>query len=206
LKNVVILLNGEFPNHDFTISILNKSDYIICCDGAVNQLEDFGLNPSIIIGDMDSINDSLKNKYANKLIQIKEQTDTDLEKALNYCVNNKINEVNILGFSGKRDDQYLSNIFLGFEYSHKLNIEMYSNFGSFFFVNKKQIFESFKGQTVSIFSISKETTIKTNNLKYFLNEDSLPFLYSGISNESISNWFSLKVAGGSIMVYILHRN
>ena len=206
MNSVVILLNGEFPINEIPLSVLNKSDYIICCDGAINQLEEFGLIPDIIIGDLDSIKVSLKEKYKDKIIEIKRQTDTDLEKALKYCIENNIDDVKILGFAGKRDDQYLSNIFLGFEYSQKLIIEMYSDFGSFHFVKKEQTFESYKGQTISIFSNSKEAKIKTKNLKYHLNEEPLPSLYSGVSNESISSEFSLEVDGGSIIVYFLYRN
>ena len=168
MKNVVILLNGDFPSHEIPLSVLNKSDYIICCDGAVNQLEEFGISPDLIIGDLDSIKVSLKEKYKDKIIEKKRQTDTDLEKALKYCFENKIEDLKILGIAGKRDDQYLSNIFLGFEYSQSLNIEMYSNFGSFHFVKKEQTFESYKGQTISIFSNSEEARIKTKNLKLFI--------------------------------------
>ena len=206
MNNVVILLNGDYPSHGIPLFVLNKSDYIICCDGAVNQLEKFGLSPYLIIGDLDSIKVSLKEKYKDKIIGIKRQTDTDLEKALKYCIENNIDDVKILGIAGKRDDQYLSNIFLGFEYSQKINIEMYSDFGSFHFVKKEQTFESYKGQKISIFSKSEEAEIKTKNLKYHLNKESIPYLYSGVSNQSLSSRFSLEVTGDSVMIYLLYRN
>ena len=66
MKNVVILLNGDFPSHEIPLSVLNKSDYIICCDGAVNQLEEFGISPDLIIGDLDSINNDIKKKNTKK--------------------------------------------------------------------------------------------------------------------------------------------
>ena len=96
MNNVVILLNGEFPIHEIPLSVLNKSDFIICCDGAVNQLEEFGFNLDLIIGDLDSIKVSLKEKYKDKIIEKKRQTDTDFEKALKYCVENEIGKVKIL--------------------------------------------------------------------------------------------------------------
>ena len=201
----MILANGDFPTHKFSKNILNQSNYIICCDGAVNQLIVNGLSPDLIIGDMDSINDSFIEKYSEKIVQLKRQSDTDLEKALKYCVENNFKYVKVLGFSGKRDDLYLSNIFLCFTYSEKLNIEMYSNFGSFKFVNSKQSFDSFKGQIISLFSNSKEIKIKTNYLKYHLNEDSLVHLYSGVSNESLAGEFSVEVEGGVVMVYQLFK-
>ena len=203
---MVILLNGEFPSHELPLSILKKSQYIICCDGAVNQLESFGLNPDVIIGDMDSINDFLKQKYSTKLVHIKRKTDTDFEKSLKYCIENNIDSVKVLGFSGERDDQYLSNIFLSFEYSRNLKIEMYSGFGSFNFVNEKQTFESFIGQKISLFSNYKETKIKTENLKYNLNREPLSSMYSGISNESVFNQFTVETDGSIVIVYQLFKD
>ena len=40
-ENVILLANGEFPKHNNPINLLNNSDCIICCDGAVNSLINF---------------------------------------------------------------------------------------------------------------------------------------------------------------------
>ena len=204
-NNIVLLLNGEFPKHNYPLSLLKKSDFIICCDGSINKLEKFGLTCSLIIGDMDSIDNYLKNKYQQKLLIIERQTDTDLEKALKYCIENNLKKIDILGFSGNRDDHYISNIFTCFEYSSKINIKLHSDYGSFFFINQNQKFKSYKGQVISLFSISNNVQIKTKNLKYELNYDNLDYLYSGVSNESLSDEISINVKNGTIMGYFSNR-
>ncbi len=35
---VVILANGDFPNHKEPLLILDEASTIICCDGSVNNL------------------------------------------------------------------------------------------------------------------------------------------------------------------------
>ena len=48
--------------------------------------------------------------------------------------------------------------------------------------------------------------ITTNNLKYKLNNSSLPHLYSGVSNESLSNTISIETNKNTIMVFQKYRN
>jgi thiamine pyrophosphokinase len=205
LDNIVILVNGEFPTHSIPKSILLKSDNIFCCDGAINKLDEIGVMPKKIIGDMDSINVSLKIKYAEKIIQLDRQSDTDLEKTLKYCIENEYENIIILGFSGERDDHFLSNIFLCWEYSEQMNIKMYSNFGELSFVNGYKKYESFIGQQISIYSNNQNNKITTNGLKYHFNEESLSNMYSGSSNESINNTFSIETTDGSVMIYKLFK-
>jgi len=205
LDNVVILVNGEFPEHQIPLNILSQSKNLICCDGAVNKLDEIGLIPNKIIGDMDSINHTLKIKYAEKLIQFDRQTDTDLEKALKFCIDSNYKSVKIIGISGERDDHFLSNIFLCWNFSNQINIEMFSNFGEFNFIFGTKNFNSFKGQQISIFSQSKTNKITTSGLKYHLKNESLSYLYSGISNESIGDVFSIKVSNESLMIYKLFK-
>ena len=52
---VVILANGEFPNHKTPLDILSSAGTVICTDGSANYLESLNLKPHIIIGDLDSL-------------------------------------------------------------------------------------------------------------------------------------------------------
>jgi thiamine pyrophosphokinase len=201
LSNGIILANGVFPTHIIPLTILKNTTQLICCDGAINELDNNNVTPTIIIGDCDSINEKFKNKYKSQILQINRQTDSDLEKALKYCIKEKINEIIILGFEGYRDDHYLSNIFLCWEYSKYLKISMNSNYGKFSFVKNQTTFKSFKGQQISIFNKEPKIKITTNNLKYNLNNIGLTNLYTGVSNESLLNTFSIKTNDITLMVY-----
>ena len=39
---IVVLANGEFPKHDIPLHELDIAGSIICCDGAVESLIDYG--------------------------------------------------------------------------------------------------------------------------------------------------------------------
>ena len=88
MNNTVILANGNFPKHKKPLKILKEAETIICCDGAINKLDELNIIPNQIIGDMDSITKKLKDKYRDQLIEIQSQNENDLRKAINWLENN----------------------------------------------------------------------------------------------------------------------
>ena len=149
---VVILANGDFPTHKVSLLILQDAGTIICCDGAANHLVRSGMEPHYILGDMDSIDYDLKNKYRNRIIELPNQDKNDLRKVIEWVEGKGIRKAIILGATGKREDHSLANIFTLLQYPVSLEISMYSNYGIFSAVQGEKIFDSFIGQQISIFS------------------------------------------------------
>ena len=201
MNSVVILANGDFPKHPTPLRILKEATSIICCDGAVNYLNEYGLKPSQIIGDMDSISKELKIKYEGRLIQIEEQNENDLRKALKWAENNGAKKASILGATGKRDDHSLANIFTLLEFPSQLKMTIFTDHGKFSVVKGDQKFASFTGEQVSLFSADQTIEITTTYLKYNLNNKKLTTLYLGSLNESINDVFTISISHGKILVY-----
>jgi len=205
MDSIVILAKGDFPQHPTPLRILNEAHNIICCDGAVNNLVEYGLIPKHIIGDMDSITDELKIKYEEQLIQIFDQNENDLRKALSWAEKNGVKEAIILGATGKRDDHSLANISTLLEYPSQMQMTIITDSGKFSIVKNQHEFDSFSGEQVSIFSIDKSIEITSRHLKYNLINKQLTSLYSGTLNESTNKYFSVNISHGQILVYQLYR-
>jgi len=205
MDSVVILAKGDFPQHPIPLRILNETRTIICCDGAVKSLIEYGLRPSHIIGDMDSITDELKIKYEDQLIHIPDQNENDLRKAVRWAEKNGTKEAIILGATGKRDDHSLANIFTLLEFPSEMKMTINTDFGKFSIAKSEHEFDSFSGEQVSIFSIDNSIEITSTHLKYKLNSKKLNSLYSGSLNESTNEYFSLNISHGQIMVYQLYK-
>ena len=201
MNSVVILANGDFPKHPAPLRILKEATSIICCDGAVNYLNEYELIPSQIIGDMDSISKELKIKYEDSLIHIEEQNENDLRKALKWAENNGAKKASILGATGKRDDHSLANIFTLLEFPSQLKMTIFTDHGKISVVKGDQKFASFTGEQVSIFSVDQSIEITTTYLKYNLNNKKLTTLYLGSLNESINDVFTISISHGKILVY-----
>tara|TARA_Y100001970_G_C13980898_1_gene723085 strand:+ start:220 stop:840 length:621 start_codon:yes stop_codon:yes gene_type:complete len=197
----IVVANGEFPTHSIPLNILASANKIICCDGAINQLETIGLNADYIIGDMDSIEKKLKNKYSDKIIKDNDQSENDLRKALKWLRDKNIKKITIIGGTGKRDDHSLGNIFTLLQYPTNMKINMYTNFGYFSIIEKNCKIDSYKGQQISIFCIDPDIKITSINLKYKLNNISLSSLYKGTLNESMYKHFTLNLSHGKILLF-----
>ena len=198
---VVILANGDFPSRETPLLILEDAGTIVCCDGSVNKLVKNGMEPHCILGDMDSIDNSLKKKYKERVIELPEQDQNDLRKTIEWAENKGVKKIIILGATGKRDDHSLANIFTLLQYPTSLEITISSNHGIFSVVKGEQKIDSFKGQKISLFSTDPNIEVTSNNLKYNLNNEMLTNLYCGSLNESLGESFSLTLSHGKILVY-----
>jgi len=198
---VVILANGDFPSHPISLGKLQDANTIICCDGAVNHLVKNGMEPHYILGDLDSIDDNLKNKYSDRIIKLPGQDENDLRKAIQWAEYGGIKEAVILGATGKRDDHTLANIFTLLQYPAQLEMTIYTDHGIFSVAEKKKTFDSFTGQQISLFATDKSIEVTSKNLKYNMINNVLTSLYCGSLNESINDSFTLTLSHGEILVY-----
>ena len=100
---VILIGNGEAPTHPTTLKVIEDANTIICIDGGTDKLLDLGYKPNIILGDLDSL--ALDSEdYNCKVINLNDQSKNDLEKGLEWCLDNEIQKVSLVGFSGLRDD------------------------------------------------------------------------------------------------------
>lgn len=201
MSKTVILANGEFPTHEIPLQILNEADFIICCDGASQNLLNYGLKPNLIIGDLDSVSTEIKEQFADIIIHDSDQYTNDLTKAVNWCIEQKIKDITILGATGKREDHTIGNISLLSNYIDKIEVEMLTDFGKFTPITKSTTFKSYKGQQVSIFSLIPETIINSSGLKYPLEKYQLKAWWNGTLNEATDSEFSLNIENGKLIVF-----
>ena len=199
---VVIVGNGEFPAHQIPLNHLKNAGTIICADGGADQLISYNLTPNAIIGDMDSTK-LRKDDFKGAWISSPNQNRTDLQKTLDWCIANNLNDVTVLGTMGKREDHSLGNLHALAEFSSKIDITFVSNFAVIYSFKGKKIFSSLKGQQISIVAIENVKSISTVGLKYELNNEPFPPACNGISNEAESEEFTIETAE-PIWLFINH--
>lgn len=199
---IVILANGTFPTHPVPLVRLHDADMIICCDGAAEKLVANGLEPGIIIGDLDSVSPELKERYGNILVHDTDQDTNDLTKAVNWCVSVGIREVTILGATGIREDHTLGNISLLADYSTRIDAVILTDTGSFRVYDRSVTIDSHPGQQVSLFSIDPSLKATSSGLKYPLDNLTLHSWWRGTLNEAIANTFSLDFNSGKVIVFL----
>lgn len=207
-NTVVILANGAFPTHPTSVQVLKDSDFLICCDGAIDQLQkNSNQSPDLIVGDLDSISIESKIKFSEKIIQITDQNINDLVKSFDIAMSKKPQKIIFLGTSGGREDHMLANFSYFFDFAKQCDIEVYTDHGKFISLtdsktNSKKI-SSFTGQQVSFFTESPNVILSCKNLKWPLNRKSFDHLWQGSLNESISEELEVHVSQGVCLVFLV---
>jgi thiamine pyrophosphokinase len=201
--DVVVVANGLFPQKKELIDIIRSAPLLVCCDGASSTLMLHGIKPHYIVGDLDSISPTIKNEWSDLIIHIPDQDSNDLTKAVEFAVKKSCKNMIILGAGGLREDHALANISLLHYYLPKLeHVTMISDFGVFTPIVTTTAFKAWKGQQVSIFSMSYDCVISTKGLKYEIQSRKLSSWWKGTLNEAEDDTFTIELeTDGRIIVY-----
>ncbi|WP_298650853.1 thiamine diphosphokinase [uncultured Proteiniphilum sp.] len=199
----VIIANGRFPRHPIPLSYIEEAEYIVCCDGAVNDFIAWGGMPDAIVGDCDSISEENKVRFAGILHPDSDQEINDLTKSVRFCVENGRNEIVIVGGTGKREDHTIGNISLLAEYEKVAKVVMVTDWGIFTPIHSSTEFKSYKGEQVSIFAIDPKA-LTTYNLLYPVHGRVLTNWWQGSLNESLGDLFRIEPTG-RVIVFQVYR-
>ena len=200
----VILANGDFPASPHSLHILQEAERIVCCDGAAQALLAYGIAPTVVIGDLDSLHDNVKDRLCGRIIQVNEQDTNDLNKAFRYCVSQGWLDITILGATGKREDHTLGNISLLADFAKQAPaIRMVTDYGCFLPMLTSGTIICTPGQQVSIFALDPDTPIVSHGLKYPLNGLAPSRWWEATLNEALGDSFTLEFPKGKSLLLFL---
>ena len=207
---IVIFCDGAYNYHHKTITpniVIGDMDSINIDDRSIFIEADISYDLSLVFAknlnsvidksNLDLIYDNIKSGKIS-FIYSDNQSTSDLTKAMLFCEQIGIKDVDIIGINGKREDHFLGNFSLMFQYAEVFNINAISKWGIFTSIRKRTSFKSYENQKVSIFSLSGKVTAE--GLKYEL-PDRLNYLHQGTLNESLGHEFSVNPYDEVALVY-----
>ena len=111
-KHALIIGSGEdVPNEHPPIS---NNTIIICADGGGKYAFEWGLTPSVVLGDMDSIPANIHEYWQAKgipfLMYPVEKDKTDVELGIDYALELGASHISLVGVWGGRVDHSLGNL------------------------------------------------------------------------------------------------
>ncbi|MHB1685825.1 MAG: thiamine diphosphokinase [Ignavibacteriaceae bacterium] len=204
MKKSIILANGKAPRKS-VINYLQKIGYtaLVCADGGANTAKQIGIAPDFIIGDFDSALPSTLKFYEDKakIIRIKDQNSTDVEKCLNFLIKNKYEEVVLTGVTGDRLDHTFCNLGIVLKFFKKIKLNIIAENSYLKAYSGKLELKTIPGEIISIYGFDSKTKIISDGLKYPLKNISLPFgKKESTSNVAVSKKINLNIKGGIIFV------
>ena len=205
MKQTLIVTGGSININWFQNWLKEKNfDYIIAVDKGLEALDLLKIGPNYIIGDFDSINKTVLDKYKYNIITLNKEKDfTDTHMALKLAIKLKSNEITIIGGTGTRIDHTLANI-------HILKEALDSNIKCSIINENNKIFLIDKPADIKkdtyykyISLIPLTTTVESITLdgcKYLLKNATLKIGESiGISNEQLEEKTKIDFKAGILI-------
>ncbi len=116
MKHMLIVINGEINDYSYYNEICRRADHVVAVDGGSRHVERLGLNPDILLGDFDSIEDysGFTGKFPDaEVVQFPPRKNyTDSELAVEYAISQKPESVTLIGCIGSRMDHTFSTVLL----------------------------------------------------------------------------------------------
>ncbi|MDR1982994.1 MAG: thiamine diphosphokinase [Holosporaceae bacterium] len=188
----VLCLDGNLQ-----CDLIKKIDLpVIAVDGAANVLIKNGIEPEMIVGDLDSVDNELLHNRRH--LKINSQDNTDFEKALDFVEEKSMTPSVIMGINGGCLDHILGNISI---FSRTKSVAVLD--GMFFMaVDNYKILHIPANTKISIFGMPG-CLITSKGLKWELQNHYLSIAgKNSQSNRTVSSQVELKVSIGKALVFV----
>jgi len=210
VQRILIFANGELRDLTKARSLLQSDDYIICADGGTRHALTLGIEPDLIIGDLDSVDQEVIQRFradgVNVVSYPQDKNETDLELAIEQAIKLNPQEILIVAALGGRLDQTLANIsLLSDPRLAKFHVRLDDGLEEIFLCQDRAEVHGKSGDTVSLIPWQGAVSgIRTNKLRWALHDETLyPDKTRGVSNEMIDDLASVSVGSGQLL--IVHR-
>ena len=205
-----LIVSGGNVQKDFfdEIYLKNKFDYIIASDRGLEILDKFDIKPNYIIGDFDSIDKKILNKYINTDIEFRELNPekdyTDTHMAIKLAIELKSKQIAIVGAIGTRIDHTIANIHIIKEaLDNNIECKIIDERNEIQLINKKIILEKDKKyKYVSLIPLTtKVEGVTLEGFKYELFNQTLEIGHSiGVSNEQVKEIAQIDLKKGILIL------
>jgi thiamine pyrophosphokinase len=209
----IIIANGQIHDGDFCRSLIAPTDLVICADGGAGNALALGLQPQVVIGDLDSLDSDLRAQLEADGCQVlahpARKDETDLELALYYAIEHGVDEILVLGALGGRIDQTLANILLlALPELRYVKARILGGRQEVSLISDEALIEGHVGDTLSLLPLTEEVTgIHTEGLEYPLKNGTLyRGLALGVSNSLTAPQARVRIGQGLLLAVIIHHS
>ena len=221
MKTAVIVGAGDFPKKEYPLYLLGKADVVICCDSAFAAWLRYSSRhprsggktlPDAVVGDIDSLPESLRKRYGDIIVHIGDQDDNDQTKALRHLLENYegLDEIHIVGATGKREDHTIGNLSLLMEYARQYgldamsrpSLDIVSDYSTSFALRDSAELYLGEGRNVSIMTPDNSLRIKSEGLEWPLDDVVFDNWWKATLNRTVSPKVSLHFSHPSMVLVI----
>jgi thiamine pyrophosphokinase len=201
--NILLLGSGQIEDYDQVVNRLSDSyGQVIAVDGGAEHLEKLNIQPTLLVGDFDSISRKTLQRYADikHIIHPPEKDDTDSALALQMAVEFEPSRIDAIGFTGSRWDHTMANLMLIAKYPEQ-NIYLFDENNVAFLCKPTMEFNVPTGHYLSLIPLNSISSLSISGVKYPLVEKNLEWPTTlTLSNEAIDERVHIQYREGTCIV------
>jgi len=212
VTRAIVFANGDCNDAICTLANISKKDFLVCVDGGLRHCLAAGLQPDLLVGDLDSLDKASAVAIEGQNIECVQfspkKNASDLELTLQTLVDRSVEEVVLLGISGGRTDHVLFNWQLAASRSWPYRVRLIDDYVD------TQVVDSTRplcvtaevGQTFSVIPLVQNAKgVEIAGAVYPLSGAELPLGSTlGLSNEVVRPCLQVSVEQGVLMVMMVH--
>ena len=211
-SKIIIFANGQMDNADACVQIAQSANFVICCDGGAVHAAEMDIVPHLIVGDLDSLDETIKADFMRQNVEFEEfaveKDATDLELAMHIALQRNPDEIVILGGYGGRADHFLGNVQVLINAAKAdVKTSLVDSFNVMFVIDKFAEISCEDYDYISLIPLEAEVKgVTTSGLKYPLHEATLCLGSTvGISNEFVDDVATVSINGGLLLAICTKR-
>lgn len=206
MMRALIVLGGDAPGAALLESCMRDADLVIAADSGLAAFDAAGLEPDLLVGDMDSVPPEILRKYEGRLQErrlncIKD--DTDGVDAMDIAIAQGAETIRLLGALGGRLDHALANVMLLVRAHRKgVKAEILSESVRIARVDGYASLCGAKGDTVSLLPLGRAEDVTLRGFFYPLDRRTLESDYPlGVSNIVTDDQAEVEAGAGDLILF-----
>ncbi len=206
-RHALIFANGEPPSRRLADRYLKECDLFVCSDGGANTADRYGLNPHVVLGDLDSVRPGVLRRLRTADVLLRpDQNSTDLEKTLQWVVSRGYRRITVLGATGGRLDHAAGNISALARFARIADIRFVDATGELRPVGRAVTLDVPRGTSISLIPLGRCSGVRTTGLRWNLRDEVLaPGVRDSTSNVVRSRPVRIRVRRGTLLLFRVFR-
>lgn len=214
-RTALVLAGGEAPLPRLRERLVAGVDLVIAADGGLIHAEALGVQPDLLVGDMDSVSQQLLAKYpaVEREVHPTRKDSLDLELALTAATARGATTLRVVGAFGGRLDQSFAALLIAARYAAAgFTISLHAGHDEVRVVaaGSECTASTTPGSTVSLLALGEGARVTFSGVEYALGDAPLPYGTGlGVSNIALEIGVTLAVegseAGSAVALLISHE-
>lgn len=183
----LILTNGEWCHEKDLGMLLDQATMIVACDGALNACEERGIQPNVVIGDLDSVNEALLSSHEQSgclIINVPNPDLNDLAKGLEFVEEQGSKACVVIGATGGEREHEWANMMACAASGLDIQCIAPKEEFRFFCPGESYSIDAIAGSQFSIFGVPFAEGVKLTGCTYVLRGEHLELGSRGLHNQA----------------------